>query len=83
MFALLFVYAQFALKSNHIDTKSYIIHTVCWYLNRSLLFVYLEKEHLVSGAGKIEGWHKRNMKRKEFEDGSRIERKVSPRTCRL
>jgi hypothetical protein len=42
------------------------------------LFVYLEKERLFSGAGKIEGWHRRSMKRKEFEDGPRVERKGSP-----
>jgi hypothetical protein len=42
------------------------------------LFVYLEKERLVIGAEKIEGWHRRSMKRKEVEDGSRIERKGIP-----
>jgi len=42
------------------------------------LFVYLEKERLVGGAGKIEGWQRRSMTRKEVEDGSRIKRKGSP-----
>jgi len=41
------------------------------------LFVYVEKERLVSGAGKIEYWQRRSVKRKEVEEGSRSERKCS------
>jgi len=42
------------------------------------LVVYLGKERLVGGAGKEEGWNRRGLKRKEVEDGSRIERKLVP-----
>jgi hypothetical protein len=40
------------------------------------LFVYLEKERLVSGAGKREGWHRRRMKRKEVSQ--ELKEKVVP-----
>ena len=43
-----------------------------------IIVVYFEKERVISGAGKIESWHRRIMRRKVVEDGSRVERKGCP-----
>jgi hypothetical protein len=42
------------------------------------LFVYLEKERFVTGAGKSEGWQRRGMKKREVKEGSISEGNCSP-----